>query len=151
MGVGWQDPAAIRETGLCVWRSGETPVLDFKQNGDFLDGRMAIFWTGKPHDTPGIANMPRDYNRIAEAAVVARAGAMNADIETLGRGVNLQYATQLAEGMDSLPEIPGAIAQKYCGGGHGGYALYLFTDPEARNAAIAATEQLRAIEPICRV
>jgi len=30
LGVGWQDPAVIRETGLCVWRSGSKPVLDFK-------------------------------------------------------------------------------------------------------------------------
>ena len=30
LGVGWQDPAVIRETGLCVWRSGPKPVLDFK-------------------------------------------------------------------------------------------------------------------------
>jgi hypothetical protein len=30
LGVGWQDPAVIRETGLCVWHSGPAPVLDFK-------------------------------------------------------------------------------------------------------------------------
>ena len=28
LGVGWQDPAVIAETGLCVWRSGQRPVLD---------------------------------------------------------------------------------------------------------------------------
>ncbi|MEP2777081.1 MAG: adenylyltransferase/cytidyltransferase family protein [Luteolibacter sp.] len=151
MGVGWQDPAVIRETGLCVWRSGEKPVLDFKQNGDFLEGRMAILWTGKPHDTPGIANMERDYDRIAQAAAVARTGALNADIASLARGVELQHATQLDEGMDTLPEIPGSIARKYCGGGHGGYALYLFSEPDQRTAAIAATENLRAIEPFCSV
>lgn len=31
LGVGWQDPAAIRETGLRVWRSGPKPVLDFNR------------------------------------------------------------------------------------------------------------------------
>lgn len=151
MGVGWQDPAVIRETGLCVWRSGEKPVLDFKQNGDFLSGRMAILWSGKPHDTPGIASMPRDFEKIAEAASVARVGALNADIKTLAEGVKLQYLTQLSEGMEALPEISGAIGKKYCGGGHGGYALYLFDDPETRTSAIASTKQLRAIEPFCRV
>ncbi|MCU0753443.1 MAG: hypothetical protein MUC40_10580, partial [Akkermansiaceae bacterium] len=65
LGVGWQDPAVIRETGLCVWRSGPKPMLDFKHNGDFLSGRMAIYWTGTQHDTPGVANHPRDYDRIA--------------------------------------------------------------------------------------
>ena len=42
LGVGWQDPAVIAETGLCVWRSGASPVLDMKGTGDFLEGRMAI-------------------------------------------------------------------------------------------------------------
>ena len=27
IGVGWQDPAVIAETGLCVWRSGPLPSL----------------------------------------------------------------------------------------------------------------------------
>ena len=52
LGVGWQDPAVIRESGLCVWRSGNLPVLEFKQNGEMLAGRMAIYWTGIEHDTP---------------------------------------------------------------------------------------------------
>ena len=33
LGVGWQDPAVIAETGACVWKSGEKPVLDFKNTG----------------------------------------------------------------------------------------------------------------------
>jgi hypothetical protein len=53
--------------------------------------------------------------------------------------------------MDPLPEIPGAIARKYCGGGYGGYALYLFDKPALRDAAIATTPELRAVEPFCRV
>ena len=151
LGVGWQDPAVIRETGLCVWRSGTKPVLDFKQNGDFLAGRMAILWTGKPHDTPGVADMPRDYRAIAASAEVAREGALRTDIAALARGVTLYHATQLAEGMDELPDIEGSIAHKYCGGGHGGYALYLFEDPSKRDAAIASIAELRPIEPFCRV
>jgi cytidyltransferase-like protein len=151
LGVGWQDPAVIRETGLCVWRSGEKPVLDFKHNGDFLSGRMAILWTGTSHDTPGVANLPRDYDRIAQSARIARDGVLGADIRKLSEAVNLYHATQLDEGMDPLPEINGAITRKYCGGGYGGYALYLFSEPAARDAAVSSTPELRAVEPFCRV
>lgn len=151
LGVGWQDPAVIRETGLCVWRSGQTPVLDFKQNGDFLSGRMAIFWTGTQHDTPGAANLPRDYNAIAVSARVAREGVLHTDIHRLAEGVTLYHDTQLAEGMDPLPVIPGTITHKYCGGGHGGYALYLFEEPALRDTAISHTPELRAVEPFCRI
>jgi cytidyltransferase-like protein len=151
LGVGWQDPAVIRETGLCVWRSGPKPVLDFKHNGDFLTGRMAIYWTGTSHDTPGVADHPRDYERIAQSARIARDGVLHADIQKLAEAVNLYHVTQLDEGMEPLPEIEGSIVRKYCGGGHGGYALYLFTEPAARDAALAATPQLRAVEPFCRV
>jgi len=151
LGVGWQDPAVIRESGLCVWRSGHLPVLDFKQNGDFLTGRMAIYWTGTQHDTPGVANFPRDYDRIAQSARIAREGVLHTDIKQLAAGVALYHATQLDEGMDPLPEIPGAIARKYCGGGYGGYALYLFADPAHRDTAVASALVLRAVEPLCRV
>lgn len=151
LGVGWQDPAVIRETGLCVWRSGPRPVLDFKHNGDFLQGRMAIFWTGHEHDTPGVADLQRNYTGIAASAAVAREGALAADIHGLARGVDMYYQCQLSEGMAGLPEIPGALARKYCGGGHGGYALYLFADPSDREAALANTPALRPVEPFCRV
>lgn len=151
LGVGWQDPAVIRETGLCVWRSGQSPVLDFKHNGDFLCGRMAIYWTGSQHDTPGVANFPRDYARIAESARIAREGVLKADIQQLAAGVALYHATQLDEGMAPLPKLAGALAHKYCGGGHGGYALYLFNDSVNREAALATTPQLRAVEPFCRL
>ena len=151
LGVGWQDPAVIRETGLCVWRSGPKPVLDFKHNGDFLAGRMAICWTGTSHDTPGVVNLPRDYERIAQSARISRAAVLQADIAKLAEGVSLYHTTQLDEGMEPLPKIAGSIACKYCGGGYGGYALYLFAEPADREAAIAATPELRAVEPFCRV
>ena len=51
MGVGLQDPAIIRQTGVCVWRSGERPELDFKRNGDFLKGHMALHYNDIPHNT----------------------------------------------------------------------------------------------------
>lgn len=151
LGVGWQDPAVIRETGLCVWRSGPSPVLDFKRNGDFLEGRMAVLWTGKSHDTPGVANHPRDYDRIAHSGDIARDGTLAADIRKIAEAVSLYHATQLDEGMDPLPELQGSIARKYCGGGYGGYALYLFNQPADRDLALATTPALRPVEPFCRV
>lgn len=151
LGVGWQDPAVIRETGLCVWRSGPSPVLDFKRNGDFLEGRMAVLWTGCSHDTPGVANHPRDYDRIARSGDIARDGTLTADIHRIAEAVSLYHATQLDEGMDPLPGLQGSIARKYCGGGYGGYALYLFEQPADRDHALAATPALRPVEPFCRV
>ena len=114
-------------------------------------GRMAIFWTGTQHDTPGVVNLPRDYDRIAQSGRLAREGALHADISKLAEGVSLYHATQLDEGMEVLADIPGSIARKYCGGGYGGYALYLFNEPAARDAAVASIAELRAIEPFCRV
>jgi cytidyltransferase-like protein len=151
MGVGWQDPAVIRETGLCVWRSGMTPVLDFKQNGDFLSGCMAVLWTGHSHDTPGVVDHPRDYERIAASGRIARDGARHASLRGLADGMSAFHQTQLDEGMEPLPAIAGAIAHKYCGGGYGGYALYLFDKSELRTQALADHAQLRAVEPFCRV
>ena len=151
MGVGWQDPAVIRETGLCVWRSGQTPILDFKRNGDFLTGCMGVLWTGKSHDTPGVVNHPRDYGRIAESGRMARDGVLYADVERLAAGMSIYHHTQLDEGMVPLPVIAGALAHKYCGGGYGGYALYLFEEPGQRAEALAANTALRAVEPFCRV
>ena len=151
LGVGWQDPAVIRETGLCVWRSGTAAVLDFKRNGDFLTGCLAILWTGSPHDTPSVVNLDRDYDTIARSGRLAREGALHADPYQLAAGIALYHATQLAEGMEALPEISGSLARKYCGGGHGGYALYLFENAEQRGQAIATTPDLRAVEPFCKV
>ncbi|MBT8037226.1 MAG: adenylyltransferase/cytidyltransferase family protein [Verrucomicrobiae bacterium] len=149
LGVGWQDPAVIRETGLCVWRSGPRPVLDFKRNGDMLNGKMALLWTGTEHDTPGFADNQRDYDHIAQSAELARHGVLNEDLHQLAEGINLYHAAQLDEGMDRLPDLHGAIAQKYCGGGHGGYALYLFASSEQRDAAVQTNDTLRPIEPFC--
>lgn len=149
LGVGWQDPAVIRETGLCVWRSGSRPVLDFKSSGDFLRGRMAILWTGVQHDTPGAADLPRDYDRIAESGSIAREAVLSSDIGRLAEAVSVYHAAQLDEGMEPLPDIPGSLARKYCGGGYGGYALYLFATAEDRDAALASVENLRPVEPFC--
>lgn len=150
LGVGWQDPAVIRETGLCVWRSGLTPVLDFKRNGDFMNGQLAILWTGGSHDTPGVVNNSRDYDRIAQSGRVARDGVIHGDFQLLAEAVSIYHKTQLAEGMEELPKIHEAIAHKYCGGGHGGYALYLFNNRADRDSAISSRNDLRAVEPFCK-
>ena len=150
LGVGWQDPAVIAETGACVWFSGAKPVLDFKNTGEFLRGRMAVYDTRIKHDTPGLAGLKRNFEKIAKAARVARLGVQEKDINVLAVGVQLSYQLQLEEGMDPLPAVGDCLAHKYCGGGHGGYALYLYETPEARAAALAGCEYLYPIEPYCR-
>eukprot|EP00341_Mesodinium_pulex_P004235 CAMPEP_0116981776 /NCGR_PEP_ID=MMETSP0467-20121206/59929_1 /TAXON_ID=283647 /ORGANISM="Mesodinium pulex, Strain SPMC105" /LENGTH=80 /DNA_ID=CAMNT_0004676103 /DNA_START=252 /DNA_END=494 /DNA_ORIENTATION=- len=42
LGVGWQDPAVINETGLCVWKSGLKPQLEMKTDGSFVKGKLAL-------------------------------------------------------------------------------------------------------------
>ncbi len=150
LGVGWQDPAVIAETGACVWCSGPKPVLDFKNTGEFLNGRMAVYDTRIKHDTPGLAGLKRNFEKIAKAARVARLGVQEKDINVLAVGVQLSYQLQLEEGMAPLPAVGDCLAHKYCGGGHGGYALYLYETPEARAAALAECEYLYPIEPYCR-
>jgi cytidyltransferase-like protein len=127
MGVGWQDPAVIKETGLCVWRSGPKPVLDMKVNPDFLTDRMAILWTGNDHNTPSLVNRDRDYNMIEEAGRIARYGVIERDFSKIVEATLMSYCVQREEGMKPLPYY-GEYAKKYCGGGFGGYALYLFTN-----------------------
>jgi cytidyltransferase-like protein len=153
LGVGWQDPAVVAETGLCVWRSGPRPVLEVKTNGEFLRGRMALLWTGAPHDTPGLVSGTRDYDAIERAGRTAREAVWRNDLSGIAAAVRQSYAVQRAEGMAALPgdpaanaEVPGALAWKYCGGGFGGYAVYVFADPPARDAA-CDRPGFRPIEP----
>ncbi len=157
LGVGWQDPAIIAETGLCVWRSGSRPALECKTSGDFLGGCMALYWTGVQHSTPGVADQARDYAGIVRAGTLAREGVRQENLEKLSAGVRASYLVQRAEGMDALPMDPGAaaapelmacrpLAWKYCGGGFGGYALYLFPGKAGRDAA-CQLPGFRPIEP----
>lgn len=143
LGVGWQDPAVIRRTGLCVWESAARPRLHHWGDGAWLRGRMAVWWTGHGHDTPGLVDRPRDYQAIHQASLLACEGALREDLGVMSRAVEGSYAAQLGEGMDPLPDF-GELARKYCGGGHGGYALYLFDerDHEARQA-----EGMTPVEP----
>jgi len=147
LGCGWQDPAVIQEKGLCVWRSGDRPVLELKRNGDFLNGLMAVSYTGMQHDTPSNADNKRDFELIRQAGAKAYEGALAADIGLIADGVRLSYDVQLEEGMAFLPVVEEAIAWKYCGGGWGGYALYLFDQQSSRDAFVATSDQNIAIEP----
>lgn len=145
LGVGWQDPAVIRETGVCVWKSGPRPKLDFKRDGSFLAGKMALLWTGSQHDTPGSVYFERAYDLIEKAGATAREAVMEESVSRLAEAVAMSYYVQLQEGMEELAEVPGSVGKKYCGGGHGGYALYLFESREDRDLASG----LRPIEPWC--
>ena len=157
LGVGWQDPAAINETGLCVWRSGARPSLEVKTDGAMLRGRMALRWTGKPHHTPGVVDQGRDYDAIERAGKTARDAVWAGDLAGLAEAVRQSYAVQRAEAMEPLAGDPAApadaglaacrpLAWKYCGGGFGGYAVYLFGSGADRDTACALPE-FRPVEP----
>lgn len=147
LGVGWQDPAIIRETGVCVWESGPKPTLHFKRNGDFLKGCMALHYTKKEHDTPSHTHNERDYDLIEKAGATAKEAVLHGDRQKLAEAIQLSYQAQLGEGMAELPEVNTALACKYCGGGWGGYALYLFDNPQDRDAFVAGSDDNLAIEP----
>lgn len=146
LGVGWQDPAVIVETGLCVWKSGPVPRLDLKRDGEILSGLMALLWTGKPHDTPSFIDLARDYDRIQEAGQIARDAVLRNSLDDLARAVRCSYQVQLGEGMQPLPDESNALAKKYCGGGWGGYAVYLFATEAHRDAFVKRCDGI-AIEP----
>lgn len=143
LGVGWQDPAIIHETGLCVWRSGPRPVLEFKVNPEFLKEKMAILWTQQTHVTPDLVDLKRNYSLIHRAGILARDAVKTQCLTMLAAAINMSYDAQLEEEMISLPTF-GEIARKYCGGGHGGYAVYLFKErPTLRDG-------LEFVEPYLR-
>jgi hypothetical protein len=149
-GVGWQDPAVILETGLCVWFSGAEPELVMKTPGRMLNGRMALEWSGRPHVTKDLVSVDRNYSLIIQAGRVA-ADAVRRDSYThLCRAVDLSYSAQLDEGMRRLVHLPEQSACKYCGAGWGGYILRMFYTTAGRDAAVAASENIIAIEPYLR-
>lgn len=150
LGVGWQDPAIIQETGLCVWHSGVRPLLHLKRNGEILKGRMAILFTEKEHDTPAIVEQKRNYNLIYEASQVAAEAVYLNDVEKLAEAVRMSYQVQQDEGMEPLPDSDKSMACKYCGGGFGGYAVYIFTSGEERDGFVTNHPKAKAIEPYTR-
>lgn len=123
-GAGWQDPAVLLEGGLCVWRSGQFPILDFKVNPDFIENRIYLYWTGKPHVTADLVEYKRDYGMIKSWSKTAKIAVREKQSDLLWECVEKAYGLQLEEGMDKLP-VRGEICKKYCGSGHGGYAFYI--------------------------
>jgi cytidyltransferase-like protein len=150
LGVGWQDPAVIQETGLCVWYSGKRPRLHLKRNGDMLKGLMALYYTEYEHDTPSVAEMKRNYKLISDASKIAANAVLHEDISKLAEAVRLSHKAQIEEGMNELMESHNCLARKYCGGGWGGYALYLFSSQTDRDAFVSHHKQTKAIEPYIR-
>ena len=149
LGVGWQDPAIISETGLCSWASGPRPKLDVKIDPtELLRGKMGIMWTGAPHDTPATAKIAKDLVAIKAAGLVARRAAWEQNFSLLCEAVTMSYDIQLAEGMDSLHRIEGATAMKYLGGGFGGYALYIFQTSDERDKV--SEPEFKVVEPFIR-
>ena len=123
------------------------PELSLKRDGAILQGRMALFYTGSDHDTPGVVDQKRDYDLIAQASRVAAEAVEHNDFDQLAEAVNISYQVQIKEGMKPLPEVSGASARKYCGGGFGGYAVYLFSDPSQREQFVTDNKAARPIEP----
>jgi cytidyltransferase-like protein len=147
-GVGWQDPAIIHETGLCVWRSGPEPILECKVHPDWLRGLMLLYWTGSRHNCPEIVHRPRNFRGIVGASQIARMAVEQRNVIMLSQAMRQTYDIQLAEGMTQLPDL-GALSTKYLGAGHGGYALYLFETPQDRSAAQCGCTKI--IEPYIAV
>jgi hypothetical protein len=135
MGAGWQDEAVIRATGMCSWAAGPEPTLLFQDEGKWLSGLMLLEWTGQPHSTAGLVNHFHDLQMIRHAGDVAHCAHQLQSIETLAEAIDLSYCAQVREGMEPLVPRLGALARKYLGSGHGGYALYLYASPEERNKA----------------
>jgi len=150
MGVGWQDPAIIQETGLCIWRAGERPSLGLKKPGNLVEGRMALDWSGAPHVTKDIITRPRNYNAIAGAGRQAGRAVYEYNYDYLCDAVKMSYAAQVDEGMTEIGKIDGERAHKYCGAGWGGYILRLFRTAELRDAAVANFPDMIKIEPYLR-
>ena len=108
---------------------------------------MALHYTDISHDTPSNVDNLRDYDLIEQAAATAKEAVFAGDIAKLGEAISLSYAAQLQEGMLELPAADACVGRKYCGGGWGGYALYLFANSNARDAFVASANCNRSIEP----
>jgi len=138
-GAGWQDPAVISETGLCVWAGCEkTPRLILRTNAGWLGGKLAIRWTGRGHMTADLVHRPRDYDLIRKASEQARAAVQTRDLGYLSDAIRLSHKAQVAEGMPELNQCS-AVAAKYAGSGWGGYAMYLFSSQLFRDSFVKAT------------
>ena len=104
-----------------------------------------------------MADQGRDYDGIARAGALAREGVWQQSVGKIAAGVRASYQVQCGEGMSPLPGDPAGatpvpltgcrpLAWKYCGGGFGGYAVYLFAERTQRDAA-CHVPGFRPIEP----
>jgi len=149
-GVGWQDPAVITETGLCVWAGCRAkPRLLHRDPADWLRGLMAIRWTGQGHSTPELAALSRSYADIVLASIQAQYAVVNRDVAALATAIANSYFAQIGEGMAPL-DFWGALAVKYLGSGWGGYALHLFNSPDNRDRFAQTVDGAIAVEPFDR-
>lgn len=147
-GVGWQDPAVIMETGLCVWHSGSRPRLYAKRDSSWLHGKMAVLKRPGQHSTADLARQPRNYDLIRAGGTLACRAILGQDLGALARAIQLTSRSQHEEGMEPLPSR-GEIASRYCGSGFGGYALYLFNS-ESERTEFAELLHAVCIEPFDR-
>lgn len=115
-----------------------------------LKGLMALYFTDIEHDTPGIAEKKRNYDLIYIASHVAASAVLHADLNKLAEAVKMSYKAQTEEGMETLIDAEKCLAHKYCGGGWGGYALYMFETKKSRDKFVARYTQAKAIEPYTR-
>lgn len=147
-GVGWQDPAVIMETGLCVWASGDKPKLVCKWDPEFLLAkRLALVWCKQTHVTADLVQSDlRDYDMIVDAGRLAYLAVRQQSSMFLRQAIETSYAAQMKEGMKPLWKVNGAV-YKYCGSGWGGYAVYYFDDPLVRDKWVKATPNAMAVEP----
>jgi len=149
--AGWQDAASIQQTGLCVWRSGPKPKLEMQVNADWLNGKLALLWTGKEHDTKGLLDRERNYGQIAYASTAAAGAVRDKNLFILGMGIRMSYDQQRDEGMDDIPlsYSPGGklLGFKYAGSGHGGYVICLFGDQVDRDWFVENNKEAIAVEP----
>ena len=112
-----------------------------------LKGLMAVNYTEQEHDTPNIAETKRDYDAIYKAGQIATQAVFDEDINQLAQAVKISYQVQMDEGMEPLIDNDKCLACKYCGGGWGGYAVYLFSSLEQRDNFVSNRPLAKAIEP----
>jgi cytidyltransferase-like protein len=146
--VGWQDPAVIMETGLCIWKSGDLPYLVLKTSPSFLQGKMALLYNDYSHSTRDIVDNYRDYDLIERAGIMAAKGVYEGCLLHLGYSMTLQYTAQLKEGMSILPSGYNEVGKCYQGSGYS-MALYLFTDESDRDKFLKQKNTFK-IEPYMR-
>jgi hypothetical protein len=94
-----------------------------------LRDKIALLWLGESHYTPGLVDHERNYKLISKAGEIARTAVIEESLKLLHNAINLSYRIQKEEGMKQLPDIY-EQSKKYCGGGFGGYAVYLFKNKE---------------------